>query len=146
MYDRDKVRQLQNEIEDSGDNRFKGWKIPMTEFTCPTVAVKIAGHEFVLRMDFNALALAEKTTGKNFLDPDLWQKMDVTTATALFWACAVQTDTKLTLGAVRSLGYKHIRAIIEACRNAWKAANEIAEEDARPINGSEQKSAAVLAA
>lgn len=106
------------------------------DITCPTITQKVAGKDFALRMDFNALVLAEKTTGSNFLDPKIWQDMNVTDITALFWACSAQTDPKLTLSAVRSLGYKHATDITAACQKAWRAVNEIPEEETRPTSGS----------
>lgn len=105
------------------------------DITCPTVTKVIAGNSFELRMDFNALVLAEKASGKNFMDPSIFTDMNVTDATTLFWACAVQTNSKLTLSDVRKLGYRHITEVVKGCREAWRAAIETPEEDPRPISG-----------
>jgi hypothetical protein len=106
-------------------------------FTCPTVKKTIGKKTFTLRMDFNALALAEKVTGRNFIEG--LTNLDINSVTALFWACAVQTDDKLTLQEVRLFGYKQLNDVVDACHESWRAVNEIPEEDKRPTDGLEQK-------
>lgn len=109
----------------------------MTSITCPTVTRVIAGVKHTLRMDFNALVLAEGLTGKNFLDAEVWQNMSITSVTCLFWACSVQTNKEITLGSIRDLGPKHSADLVNACRDAWRAANEVPADDPHPTNGSE---------
>ena len=46
-------------------------------------------------MDFNALALAESTSGGNFLEG--LKNLSISKMSAIFWACARQCDDKLTL-------------------------------------------------
>jgi hypothetical protein len=35
MYDRDYVKNLEREIELSGDNRFEGWRLSPEKVSCP---------------------------------------------------------------------------------------------------------------
>lgn len=108
-------------------------------FTCPTVTRKIAGQDFTLRMDFNALALAEQLSRANLLDDRAWSDMTVSTLTALFWASIVQGGhSDVTLTQVRALGYKHAAEMVDAVRAAWRAVNELPEEDPRPTSGSKR--------
>ena len=107
------------------------------EFTCPTIAAKLGERNYVLRMDFNALTLAEQITGKNFLDERIWRRLDVTAATALFWACAYQCDSTLKLDEIRSNSYRFAGIIIDAVRRAWRVAEGKPESDPLPTKESE---------
>jgi hypothetical protein len=105
---------------------------------CASVTCEFAGRKFDLRMDFNAITLAEKLTGRNLLDSEAWSNLDTGTVTSVFFACAFQTDPRLTINDVRSLGFKHSGDIVQAVRAAWKASNDTPEEDERPTSGSSQ--------
>lgn len=105
-------------------------------FTCKSITTDIAGEKVELRMDFNALAMVEKMTGKNLLDQKIWEDMDVTTMTILFYACAVQCNGKLTLQDIRGFGFKYATEMMEAVRAAWRAALDAPAEVQRPMNGS----------
>jgi hypothetical protein len=113
-------------------------------FTCPSIKAKVSGKEYELRMDFNAVSAAERLTGKNLLDAEIWRDMDASTVTALFWACAIQCgeQNKITLNDVRSGTFKHATEMIDAVRKAWRAANDVPEEDPVPTSGSKQAASA----
>lgn len=111
------------------------------KYVCPEVKRRIAGSDFALRMDMNATVLAEELTGRSFIDHKAWEDMTVKNMTALFFACAVQTDKALTLEDVRSLGITYLSEIIDAVGAAYKGAHEVPEEEKRPTNGSEQSAA-----
>jgi hypothetical protein len=119
----------------------------------PTIKQTVAGREYSLRLDFNAIGRAEEITGKNFLDGRFWSSLDVRSVTALFFACVFahflhvrQGDeakalqdcqaTKATLYDIRSLGPNSMDELVTACNAAWKATTEVPEDEAkRPIDG-----------
>ena len=108
-------------------------------FTCPVVKCRVGVRAFSLRMDFNAIAQAEQITGRSFLDEKMWEDMNVSAVTALFWACAVEGgDTRLTLAEVRGYSFKQLPEMVDGCRAAWRAVNELPAEDPRPTDGLEQ--------
>lgn len=57
-------------------------------------------RERIMRMDFNALAEAEKVSGKNFLDAETWRSLSATDMRAIAWACLHVYDPSLTLDQV----------------------------------------------
>lgn len=109
---------------------------------CPIVdfTLKVNGKDrvFRLQLNFAALALAEQMTGLNYLDPQQWSPLNITSMTAVFWAAAQQTDSDLQLLDIRKLGMKHAPAMLAACRKAWLQSNEAAEEPPNPIAGLEK--------
>jgi|SRR5581483_6144728 len=107
-------------------------------FTCKTITRKVGGREYQLQMNCAALQRAEELTGQNFLDEKLWADMNVTCMTALFFASAVQGGEKISLEDVRSLPPSHLADVVDACREAWAAANEVPEQDPRPTDGQER--------
>lgn len=112
-------------------------------FTCPSVKREVSGELVELRMDFDAIALAEQVTGKNLLDDKIWLDMDSSTMTVLYWACRLPFDSKLTIKDVRRAGFKDAAAMIKAVRAAWRAASDLPEEDPLPTNGSKSPDLAV---
>lgn len=56
-----------------------------------------------LKFDFNALALAEKETGKNLLQGASWLDMSASDIRAFLWAGLLWEDSALTLEDVGSL-------------------------------------------
>lgn len=56
-----------------------------------------------LKFDFNALALAEKETGKNLLKGEAWVDMNAGDIRAFLWAGLLWEDPQLTLETVGSL-------------------------------------------
>lgn len=56
-----------------------------------------------LKFDFNALALAEKETGKNLLKGAAWADMSASDIRAFLWAGLLWEDSELTLGMVGSM-------------------------------------------
>lgn len=119
----------------------------------PNIKQTVAGREYNLRLDFNAIGKAEELTGKNFLDGRFWNALDVRSVTALFFACVFahflhvrQGDevkalqdcqaAKATLYDIRSLGPNSMDELVTACNEAWKATTEVPEDEAkRPIDG-----------
>jgi len=55
-----------------------------------------------LKFDFNALALAEKETGKNLLQGGAWGNMSAADIRAFLWAGLLWEDSALTLEMVGS--------------------------------------------
>lgn len=128
-------------------------------FKCPTIKRVIGGRGFTLRLDFNAITKAEELTGKNFLDPRFWNQLDVRTVTALFFACVFAevlnqhenneakttkhlAETNCTLTDLRSFGPPQLEEMVGACMDAWKAVNDVPEEDTnRPTDASGRKQA-----
>jgi hypothetical protein len=126
-------------------------------FVCPTIKRIIGGRGFTLRLDFNAITKAEELTGKNFLDGRFWNELDVRCVTALFYACvfadalekhdnnearAVKhlAETNSTLTDVRGFGPPQLAEMVEACKDAWQAVNDVPEEDTdRPTVASGRK-------
>lgn len=105
-------------------------------FTCPSVTRKVGDKEVTLRMDFDAISAAEQITGKNLLDEKVWADMDARTLTAVYWAAAKHADPTLSLGAVRAASFKEMPEMIQAIRAAWRASNDMPEEDSVPTSGS----------
>lgn len=113
----------------------------MPKYICPEVKCNIGGRPFALRMDINAIELAEEFTGRSFIDHTAWQDMTVKNMAALFFACAVQTDASLSREEVRALGVGHLPDIIDAVGAAYKITHEVPEEEKRPTSGSELSAA-----
>lgn len=107
---------------------------------CRSIKSTIAGREFELRFDFNAVIVAEHVTGVNWLDQEKWADLNATKVTALFFACALQTDPLVTLESIRALPPDSAEPLVTAVRAAWDAANDMPMDDTpRPMNGHELK-------
>jgi hypothetical protein len=104
----------------------------MATISSPTVKAEIAGKKFELSMDFNAIAMAERVTGRNLMDEQTWKDMSVSTMTAVFHACAYQTDQAVTLEAVRKFTFKDAAKMVNAVREAWRIANDTPPDEPRP--------------
>lgn len=63
----------------------------------PEITREIAGHEWTLVEDFNALAEFEKQTGLNGLDEDSFEDMDASTFRAYVWAVLRRHHPEVTL-------------------------------------------------
>lgn len=117
----------------------------MPVFTCASVRRKVGGHTFELRMNFDALSMAEKITGRNLLDNEAWGNLDISSLTVIFWTACQQFDKKLTLADVRAAGGKAATEMLEACNAAWRVAHDLPEERPRPMSGSEPQTAGASA-
>jgi len=67
--------------------------------TVRTVAVDL-DRERNLRLDMNALCLAEDLTGRNFLESAAWEGLNLRSVRALLFACLVHEDPALTIETV----------------------------------------------
>jgi len=67
------------------------------------VPIELGGKTRNIRLDFNALALAEELTGKSFVDIEAWGDMRATDIRAVIYACLVHEDPELTLEQVGGL-------------------------------------------
>lgn len=56
--------------------------------------------ERVLRLDFNALALAEEKTGRNLMSAEGWKGLTARDYRTLIWSCLVHEDPDLTIEQV----------------------------------------------
>lgn len=107
-------------------------------FACPTITKAVQGKKYTLRMDFNAVVLAEQLSGVKLLDPDAWLGMSTGVVTSVFFAAALQTDSSLKLAEFRKLKFddKTKAAIVDGVREAWRAVNDIPPALDRPTDGS----------
>lgn len=97
--------------------------------TAPTFEVTLdkARH---LKFDFNALALAEKETGKNLLQGGAWGNMSAGDIRAFLWAGLLWEDSDLTLEMVGSwLHPGNAGEVGQELKNAFTKAFPKAEKD-----------------
>jgi len=66
------------------------------------VEIEIGGKLRHLRMDFRAIAAAERVTGKNLLRPGSVATAGASEMTAILWGCLLHEEPDLTLDIVRS--------------------------------------------
>jgi hypothetical protein len=88
--------------------------------TAPTVEIELDKKRH-LKIDFNAFALAEKETGKNFFSGIDWTSLSANEARALLWAALVWEDPSLTPEAVGSMLFgDNLSSIIEKITEAFE--------------------------
>lgn len=66
------------------------------------VEIEIGGKARHLRMDFRAIAAAERATGRNLLRPGSVAAAGASEMTAILWGCLLHEEPDLTLDTVRS--------------------------------------------
>ena len=102
--------------------------------------VVLLDRERRIRLDFNALAIAEDLTGKNLLDSDAWKGLKAGELRAVLYACLKHEDPHLTPEAVGAMIHPgNIGEIIAALNEAYAeampeaSATEGAEQAESPL-------------
>jgi hypothetical protein len=86
----------------------------------PTVPVTIGGTDYTICFDINSLCAYEKETGRNLLEENLGDTLNVSTATALVWAGLATYHPKIKLTEFRAkLDTSDLPRIVSALHKAW---------------------------
>ena len=91
--------------------------------TAPTVEIELDRLRH-LKIDFNAIALAEKETGKNLLNNSVWKDLSAGDIRAFLWAALKWEDQGLTLEDVGAMIHPgNVDKIAKSIEKAWIAAS-----------------------
>jgi hypothetical protein len=105
----------------------------------PIVKITIAGNEYKLVFDFNAVCDVEEVTGQSMLENAFWTKFTGKKLRAMLWAALQLHHSKLFAGeeGLRGVGKlistKNATAVQEACIQAWTCSKPPADPTDAPI-------------
>jgi hypothetical protein len=114
----------------------------------PKVPVIIGGTEYTICFDINSLCAYEQETGRNLLEENLGETLNVSTSTALVWAGLATHHPNIKLPEFRAkLDTADLPRIVSALHKAWGFAEATMPEPEKlpadfPTSGSLESAAA----